>query len=148
LGFLRGGQYAVCLALLVDGNVEVGVLGCPNFSVSAGSSERGILLYGVKGDKAYETSLTNPSMQTARVCQMTTIDDISEARICENVESRHASHDQQSRIANLLGIKTASVRMDSQAKYAALARGDAEIYLRLPVDMDYQEKIWVISPEV
>ena len=132
----------------MDRNVEIGVLGCPNFSVSAGSSERGVLLYGVKGDKAYETSLTNPSMQSARVCQMTTMDDISQATICESVDSGHASHDQQSRIADLLGIKTASLSIDSQAKYAALARGDAEIYLRLPVNMDYREKIWVISPEV
>ncbi|KAL9577917.1 MAG: hypothetical protein Q9212_006059 [Teloschistes hypoglaucus] len=33
-GFLRGGQYAVCLALIVDGDVKVGVLGCPNLPVS------------------------------------------------------------------------------------------------------------------
>jgi 3'(2'), 5'-bisphosphate nucleotidase len=32
--------------------------------------------------------------------------------------------------------------MDSQAKYAGLARGDASIYLRLPTRKDYQEKIW------
>jgi 3'(2'), 5'-bisphosphate nucleotidase len=32
--------------------------------------------------------------------------------------------------------------MDSQAKYAALARGDAEIYLRLPTRPGYVEKIW------
>ena len=32
--------------------------------------------------------------------------------------------------------------MDSQAKYAAVARGDASIYLRLPTRADYQEKIW------
>ena len=33
--------------------------------------------------------------------------------------------------------------MDSQAKYAELTRGNAEIYLRLPVSMKYEEKIWV-----
>ena len=33
-GFLRGGQYAVCLALIVDGDVKVGVLGCPNLPFS------------------------------------------------------------------------------------------------------------------
>lgn len=32
-GFLRGGQYAVCLGLMVDGDVKVGVLGCPNLPV-------------------------------------------------------------------------------------------------------------------
>jgi 3'(2'), 5'-bisphosphate nucleotidase len=34
--------------------------------------------------------------------------------------------------------------MDSQAKYGALARGDAALYLRLPSTEypDYREKIW------
>lgn len=32
--------------------------------------------------------------------------------------------------------------MDSQAKYVAVSRGQADIYLRLPVSATYQEKIW------
>jgi 3'(2'), 5'-bisphosphate nucleotidase len=32
-GFLRGGQYAVCLALMVDGVPTVGVIGCPNLPI-------------------------------------------------------------------------------------------------------------------
>jgi 3'(2'), 5'-bisphosphate nucleotidase len=74
---------------------------------------------------------------------MRNIDDLSQATFCESVEAGHSSHGQQSQIAKLLGIKTESVRMDSQAKYAALVRGNAEIYLRLPVSMHYEEKIWV-----
>jgi 3'(2'), 5'-bisphosphate nucleotidase len=36
------------------------------------------------------------------------------------------------------------VRLDSQAKYGVVARGDAAIYLRLPSPKqpDYREKIW------
>jgi 3'(2'), 5'-bisphosphate nucleotidase len=29
-GFLLGGQYAVCLALIEDSDVKLGVMGCPN----------------------------------------------------------------------------------------------------------------------
>ena len=36
--------------------------------------------------------------------------------------------------------------MDSQAKYCALARGDGAIYIRMPVQADYREKIWVRIP--
>ena len=32
--------------------------------------------------------------------------------------------------------------MDSQAKYGIVARGEAEIYLRMPTRADYREKIW------
>jgi 3'(2'), 5'-bisphosphate nucleotidase len=37
LGFLRGGQYAIALALVVDGVVELGVLGCPALERPDGS---------------------------------------------------------------------------------------------------------------
>jgi hypothetical protein len=35
------------------------------------------------------------------------------------------------------------MRMDSQAKYACLARGEGGIYFRTPKDTSYHEKIWV-----
>jgi len=144
-GFLRGGQYAVCLALIVDGTVKVGVLGCPNLPIvfNDPTSDRGVLVFGESGDKAYESPLNNHSKDKSRVCQMKKVVDLSQATFCESFDSGHSSHEQQSKIAQLLGIKTSSVRMDSQAKYATLTRGDAEIYLRLPVTMKYEEKIWV-----
>ena len=37
-GFLRGGQYAVCLALLVKGRVQVGALACPNLPLDPSAS--------------------------------------------------------------------------------------------------------------
>ena len=146
MGFLRGGQYAVCLALIVEGNVEVGVLGCPNLSTRFNDPEstRGVLLYGVRGGKAYQKTLDSQSMENSKICEMHKVDDLGKAKFCESVESSHSSHEEQSQIAKQLGIQTASVRMDSQAKYASLTRGDAEIYLRLPINMKYEEKIWVI----
>lgn len=50
-------------------------------------------------------------------------------------------------LASLSGLTTAGVqalpvRMDSQCKYAALARGEACIYLRLPTRKHYEERIW------
>ena len=41
----------------------------------------------------------------------------------------------------VLGVKAPPVRIDSQAKYGAMARGDAVIYLRFP-HAGYREKIW------
>jgi 3'(2'), 5'-bisphosphate nucleotidase len=50
----------------------------------------------------------------------------------------------QQAIAQAAGISRPSLRMDSQAKYGAVARGDAALYLRLPSPKspDYREKIW------
>lgn len=40
-----------------------------------------------------------------------------------------------------LGVKAPPVRIDSQAKYGALSRGDGAIYMRFP-RKGYREKIW------
>jgi 3'(2'), 5'-bisphosphate nucleotidase len=127
----------------VDGKVKVGVLACPNLPTTFNdpSSPRGVLIYGVTGDKAYHAPISNP--EDTKVCTMKPVKDLSQATFCESVERAHSSHGQQSQIARILGIKTESVRMDSQAKYATLTQGDADIYLRLPVSMSYEEKIWV-----
>lgn len=141
-GFLRGGQYAVCLALVVDGQIQVGVLGCPNLPLVPGSdSERGVLFIAERGQGAYQVSLGDDSSEPQRI-SMTLLKEASQARFCESVEAGHSSHDNAEAIAKKLGITSPPVRMDSQCKYGSLARGDGNIYLRLPVSDTYQEKIW------
>ena len=74
--------------------------------------------------------------------RVTDIVDPARASFCESVESGHSSHGDAARIAELLGVTAPPFRIDSQCKYAAVACGDASIYLRLPTSADYQEKIW------
>ena len=54
MGFLRGGQYAVCLALIVDGQVVLGVLGCPNLPLKSDVPDgpKGCIFVAVKGQGA------------------------------------------------------------------------------------------------
>jgi len=73
---------------------------------------------------------------------MRPVSDISEATFCESVEALHSNQSEQGMIAAALGIRNPSVRMDSQAKYASIARGAGDIYLRLPVNVTYRNKIW------
>ena len=70
------------------------------------------------------------------------IQDTAAARFCESVESGHSDQDQSAMIARDLQITEEPVRVDSQCKYAIVARGEAQIYLRLPTRKDYREKIW------
>ncbi len=79
---------------------------------------------------------------TERPIQTTDISDSALASFCESVESGHSSHDDAAKIAERLGVTKPPFRIDSQCKYAAVARGDASIYLRLPTRADYEEKIW------
>lgn len=135
-GFLRGGQYAVCLALIVDGQVQLGVLGCPNL-------EEGLLYFAVKGSGAFRRPLFThtDNIDDCRL-ECSNVSDIKEAKMCESVESGHSDHSASSKLIKQLGCNSQSIRMDSQCKYAMLASGKAEIYLRMPVNKEYKEKIW------
>lgn len=136
-GFLRGGQYAVCLGLIKDSKVVLGVIGCPNLT-SNGS--KGVMFSAVTGSGAYSQPLDGSDTPTR--IMMNKLMSTSEATFCESVESGHSAHDKNAAIAKKLGIYKDSVRMDSQAKYCSIARGDGDIYLRLPVSETYEEKIW------
>lgn len=61
----------------------------------------------------------------------------------ESVEAAHADLEFNNRVSELLNIMRAPTRMDSQAKYGCLARGDGSVYLRMPTGAGYREKIWV-----
>ena len=68
--------------------------------------------------------------------------DSKRARFCEPVETEHADQGKSASVASALGMTSMAVRMDSQAKYAAVARGQAEIYMRLPTSATRRECIW------
>ena len=148
-GFLRGEQYAVCLALIVDARVELGVMGCPNLPVSASdpSGPRGALFVAVRGQGAYQLPLADPfaGPATKLAIPATTPDTLN---FLESVEKAHAKLSFNERVGKVLGVTRAPTRMDSQAKYCALARGDGGVYLRMTVGSGYQEKIWVSSKDM
>ena len=138
-GFLRGEQYAVALGLIENGEVVLGVLGCPNLPANDGI---GVLFAGVKGQQARAYALWDESDDTGSEVHVAPIASAAEARFCESVESAHSDQSTSAQIARALGITDAPFRIDSQCKYAAVARSDASIYLRLPIRADYEEKIW------
>jgi 3'(2'), 5'-bisphosphate nucleotidase len=139
-GFLRGDQYAVALGLIENGEVVLGVLGCPN--LQGAGSERGGLFSGVAGGDARSYRLWDDADESGAPVSVAQVASTSEARFCESVESGHSNQSESAEIAKLLGISGEPYRIDSQCKYAAVARGDASIYLRMPTRADYREKIW------
>lgn len=122
LGFLRKEQYAVCLALIVDGIVQLGVLACPNLgTTSVTDSQTGVLFLAKKDEGGWMRSLKDDAKW-----EKTTIPEHpTPLRFLESVESGHSAHSVQARIGELLGVQEGtSLRMDSQAKYGALGRGE------------------------
>jgi 3'(2'), 5'-bisphosphate nucleotidase len=147
-GFLRNEQYAVALALIEDGEVVLAAMGCPNlplrgepgdpdvkgpigclFVAQRGAGARMLALFdsdaGDPGDTIHTAAPASPA----------------DARYAESVEAAHSDQSEAARISAALGITADPVRLDSQTKYAVVARGDASIYLRVPRG-DYRENVW------
>lgn len=140
-GFLRGEQYAVSLALIIDGQIAVAILGCPNLPLEPGGEpDAGTLFFAVRGQGASVQSCFGES--AVAPVQVTSTSKWADVRLCESVESGHSAHDRSAMISAALGIVKQPVRLDSQAKYAVVARGEGDVYLRLPTKKDYREKIW------
>ncbi|EDO18420.1 hypothetical protein Kpol_1032p12 [Vanderwaltozyma polyspora DSM 70294] len=151
-GFLRGEQFAVCLGLIVDGITQVGVIGCPNLSLSSfGGKDKpnhekfGYIFRSVRGFGAFYAAAasTSTSASTSNWTQIHSrkLSSTNEMISLEGVEKGHSSHDEQAIIKERLGI-TRSLNLDSQAKYCLLALGLGDLYLRLPIKLSFQEKIY------
>ena len=139
-GFLRNDQYAVALALVEGGDIKVAVLACPELPLNGGDVV-GTLMVAVRGQGTQMMSLVS---ETGDRVAVDTSGSEASHRFVESVESGHGNQVLQSKVAKAANIHAPSLRMDSQAKYAAVARGDAVLYLRLPSPGSgrYAEKIW------
>lgn len=142
-GFLRHEQYAIALALVEEGQVQVGALACPNLllDMTRLHGPAGVVFVAVRGQGAQMASLDSNDFTSVRV---TPSDDLERLRFVESVEAAHGDQPLQKAVAQAVGITAPSLQMDSQVKYGVLARGDAALYLRLPSPKNpgYREKIW------
>jgi 3'(2'), 5'-bisphosphate nucleotidase len=149
-GFLRREQYAVALALVADGQVQLGVLGCPELNL--GEVQRasisptevgGSLVAALRDGGTWWRPIDGMDIRWQRLT-VSNRDKPSSARILRSVEKAHTNTDEIGQLARTLGITAEPVAMDSQAKYAVLAAGAGDVLLRLisPSRPDYREKIW------
>lgn len=167
LGFVRGDQYAVALGLIEDGKLVLGVLGCPNYPMrkellnynhqcnqikptsppSSDIWQKGCVMYASRGTgQAWMQPLIHGDTKfewpnSATLLQASPVDDPSLATFCEPVEKANSNHLFTEGLANSIGLKNRPMRVHSMVKYAAIARGDAEVYIKF-ARSGYKEKIW------
>jgi HAL2 family 3'(2'),5'-bisphosphate nucleotidase len=148
-GFLRKEQYAIALALVERGDVLLGVLACPNLPgmLNRGSSPRVPALgqiYAAVGAGGAERIDLGPgdTIAARQSIRVSTNAEPESAHWCERVESSDRNHDLTAQVVERIGIRTLPDRLDSQAKYAVVARGEAALYLRHSLNRDYREKVW------
>ncbi|MCC5823031.1 MAG: 3'(2'),5'-bisphosphate nucleotidase [Phycisphaerales bacterium] len=150
-GFLRNQQYAIALGFIEEGVPTIGVMGCPNLPVDQSEplDERdahGCLYLAIKGEGIYETRCDNEKAELIRLTRLDH-DETDEIVVCGSVEAAHSNQSDTDRIlawieGQGLGRVGEPARLDSQCKYAVVARGQADAYLRLPTRKGYVERIW------
>jgi 3'(2'), 5'-bisphosphate nucleotidase len=142
-GFLRNDQYAIALALIEQGQVQVSVLACPALPLNLAEPDGpvGVIFAAVRGQGAMMAPLGHHAFTPIHVTPAT---DTPRLRFVQSVEAAHGDQARQEALAQAVGITQPALRMDSQAKYGLLARGDAALYLRLPSPQNpnYRENIW------
>lgn len=146
-GFLRGEQYAISLAWIDHAHVVLGVLGCPNLSADFSRpfddpDPHGTMYSAYGGTGVWEQRADKPDDAGVHL-RLLDREEGEAIRMCESVEAAHSKHSATASIMERLAPDGyESVRLDSQCKYAVVARGQADAYLRMPTRKGYREKIW------
>ena len=142
-GFVRGHHYVVALALIVDGRVQIGVIGCPQQLLPDGSPEsgtdQGAVMWAVRGGGAFGESLDQRECVRLRV---STCQESRRARVLRSFEPEHIDVRAFEEIVRALEVERAPMLMDSQAKHAAIATGHADLLMRIPATRTFRDKIW------
>ncbi len=143
-GFLRQSQYALALALIIDGQIQIGILGCPSLCNLKDPSQTGLgcIVIAAKNGGSWLAWLDNP--HEFHKISVSECNDIHQARVLRSYESQHTNPIKVATIIQSLEIKAPAIHMDSQAKYTVLASGNAELLFRLcPNDQPHRhEHIW------
>lgn len=125
-GFIALRNYVVAAGIMVAGKPVGWVIGAPGYPTE---DRRGKLFYAQSG-AAFSQPLVGGMV--TRLKASTRVQE-AEVRALESVEKSHANHERMARVREAAGLAGVSLtRIDSMEKYARIAAGDAELYLRLP----------------
>jgi 3'(2'), 5'-bisphosphate nucleotidase len=155
-GLLRGGQYVIALALVVDGMVEIGIVGCPRLSITTAPASQadvpdravlasveddaeGGVAIAVRNRGAWWTPLHGDRLTPLSVSRES---NPAKTRALHSRESRHSDIDELHRVLGALRSSAPPVLLDGQTKQVLLAAGAAELLMRIPINREYREAVW------
>jgi 3'(2'), 5'-bisphosphate nucleotidase len=148
-GFLRGGQYAIALAFIHNGKVELAALGCPELELQGHKGlGKGVGIFAARGQGCWAASLDGLKESQSWVrLGVSRCREVRQARILDSFDPGHKSTEKSRLIREALGTLEDPVSMDSMAKHVVIASGDAEIFFRtLPQkEPGHREKIWDVA---
>ena len=134
-GFLARRHYAIACGLLLEGRVAEGIVAAPGYNDGEGA------LFYTRDGQTLRAPLAGGAGSPVTVSSRSRPDDLIAA---QSFERAHASKSRMARARELAGLGDARVlELDSMEKYALVACGDADLYMRLPREGSrYAHKIW------
>lgn len=138
-GFIADRHYAIALARVEAGRPVFAVLGCPRLSDEGAEpcEGEGLVFQAALGEGCW----SRPVRDLGARRRVEVRPDL-EPCLVESAESRRARPRHEA-YAAAGGLRFFSgLKVDAQTKYALLARGDAQAYLRLRDPGGYKEAIW------
>jgi 3'(2'), 5'-bisphosphate nucleotidase len=140
-GYLRGGQFAIAVGLLRDGVPVAGAVAAPRLAVRSTDAGAGVVFLAAAGQGAWQEELLAASGGARTPVRARPWSRGDAIRLGGSVERAHSASDALEAAASALGT-VVPVRVDSQAKYALVARGDADAYVRRSPSPGYRECAW------
>jgi 3'(2'), 5'-bisphosphate nucleotidase len=140
-GYLRGGQFAIAVGLLRDGVPVAGAVAAPRLAVRSTDAGAGVVFLAAAGQGAWQEELLVASGGARTPVRARPWSRGDAIRLGGSVERAHSASDALEAAASALG-PVVPVRVDSQAKYALVARGDADAYVRRSPSPGYRECAW------
>ena len=134
-GFLARRHYAIACGLLVNGRLSEGIVAAPGYEDGAGA------LFYTDAGACFRAALSGGAGERVTVSARREADEFVAA---QSYERAHASKSRMSQARELAGLGGARVvELDSMEKYALVACGDADLYMRLPrPGSEYAHKVW------
>ena len=134
-GFLARRHYVVAVGMLRAGQVSEGIVAAPGYCDGAGA------LFYTRDGATFRAPLSSGEGHQVTVSQRHKLEDCV---VAQSYERYHASKSRMARAREYAGLGAARLlELDSMEKYALVAGGDADLYMRLPREgSTYAHKIW------
>jgi 3'(2'), 5'-bisphosphate nucleotidase len=151
--FLQGGQYAVSLALVKDGEEVVGVLGCPNLNLETGRVDEkivdtegmGFMISAVKGEGAVIRPMGTGALQSGRAIEKS-LDGpahLKDLHFVDFTKTESYSQEKTRRVVETFGAVYPGTEIwSSHMRYASLIVGGADVQVRIPANQNKANYVW------
>ena len=144
-GFVAMRHYAIGVGIVEKGQPAGAIIAAPGYGDGiSGDDDEGAIFY-IEDGIPYQAPLAGGEGQVIAVSERT-----ASLRAVQSVEKQHASKSRMAIVREKAGMADIDIHeLDSMEKYALVANGDADVYLRLPnLDNTRPHFTWDHAPGV